>query len=142
VNAIERPATRGETLRCGFNQGIHLGSIKSGMSSIQFKIGFHYQDCYSTLFVYFNRRLWPTRATILGLYRPTSGTRTFSTRFAIRSCRRIGSRTSGDNLNKRPARKKDRTCANRATSHDAVGGLSELAIWAPNFCASSATALS
>jgi len=56
VNAIERPATRGETLRCGFNQGIHLGSIKSGMSSIQLKIGFHYQDCYSTLFVYFNRR--------------------------------------------------------------------------------------
>ena len=56
MNAIDRPATRGETFRCGFNQGIHLGSIKSGMSSIQFKIGFHYQDCYSTLIVYFNRR--------------------------------------------------------------------------------------
>jgi hypothetical protein len=40
VNAIDRSATRGETLRCGFNQGIHLGSIKGGMSSIQFKIGF------------------------------------------------------------------------------------------------------
>src|ERR1700751_4568230 len=26
------------------------------MSSIQFKIGFHYEDCLSTLFVYFNRR--------------------------------------------------------------------------------------
>ena len=56
MNAIERPATRGETFRCGFNQGINLGSIKSGMSSIQFKIGCHYQDCFSTLFVYFNRR--------------------------------------------------------------------------------------
>ena len=42
MNAIERPARRGETLRCGFNQGIHLGSIKSRMSSIHFKIGFHY----------------------------------------------------------------------------------------------------
>jgi hypothetical protein len=36
----------------------------------------------------------------------------------------------------------DIATANRATSHDAVGGLSELAIWAPNFCASSATVLS
>src|SRR6516164_7998645 len=26
------------------------------MSSIQFKIGCHYQDCFSPLFVYFNRR--------------------------------------------------------------------------------------
>jgi hypothetical protein len=26
------------------------------MSSIQFKIGFHYQDCLHTLFIYFNRR--------------------------------------------------------------------------------------
>ena len=41
MNAIDCPASRGETLRCGFNQGIHLGSIKSG-SGIQFKIGFHH----------------------------------------------------------------------------------------------------
>ena len=44
MNTIERPAARGETLRCGFNQGIYLGSVKSRMSSIQFKIGFHDQD--------------------------------------------------------------------------------------------------
>src|SRR5215208_7690557 len=56
VNAIYRPAARCETLRCRFNQGIYLGSIKSGMSSVQFKIGFHHQDCLRTLFVYFNRR--------------------------------------------------------------------------------------
>jgi hypothetical protein len=31
------------------------------------------------------------------------------------------------------------TCANRATSHDKVGGLSELALWVPNLLASSAT---
>src|SRR5215208_860378 len=38
VNAIYCPAARCETLRCRFNQGIYLGSIKSGMSSVQFKI--------------------------------------------------------------------------------------------------------
>ena len=56
VNAIDRSATRGEALRCGFNQGIHLGSIKGGIGSIQFKIGFHYQDCLHPIFIYFNRR--------------------------------------------------------------------------------------
>jgi integrase len=38
---------------------------------------------------------WPTLATTLAHCRLTSGTRTFSTRCATPSCRRIGSRTSG-----------------------------------------------
>jgi hypothetical protein len=56
VNAIYRPAAGCETLCRGFNQGIYLGGIETGTTSIQFKIGFHHQDCFNTLFVYFNRR--------------------------------------------------------------------------------------
>ena len=56
MNAINRSATRSKTLHCGLNQGINLGDIKSWIGSIQFKIGFHHQDCLHTIFVYFNRR--------------------------------------------------------------------------------------
>jgi|GEM_PF-2752364 hypothetical protein len=56
MNPINRSATRSKTLHCGINQGINLGNIKSGIGGIQFKIGFHYQDCLHTIFVYFNRR--------------------------------------------------------------------------------------
>ena len=49
MNAIYRPAAGCETLCCGFNQGIYLGSIKTRMTSIQFEIGFHHQDCFNTL---------------------------------------------------------------------------------------------
>ena len=48
VNAIYRPAAGCETLCCGFNQGIYLGGIETGTTSIQFKIGFHDQDCFHT----------------------------------------------------------------------------------------------
>src|ERR1700682_366467 len=56
MNAVNRSATRSKTLHCGLNQGINLGDIKSWIGSIQFKIGFHHQDCLHTIFVYFNRR--------------------------------------------------------------------------------------
>jgi hypothetical protein len=56
MNAIDRSATRSETLHRGINQGIDLGNIKGRMGSIQFKIGFHHQDCLHTILVYFKRR--------------------------------------------------------------------------------------
>jgi len=56
MNSINRSATRSKTIHCGINQGINLGNIKRGIGSIQFKIGFHYQDRLHTIFVYFNRR--------------------------------------------------------------------------------------
>ena len=56
MNAINCSATRRKTLHCGINQGINLDNVKSGISSIQFEIGFHHQHCLHTIFVYFNRR--------------------------------------------------------------------------------------
>ena len=41
---------------------------------------------------------WRTRGTTRGRFRPTSGTRTSSTRRATPNCRRRGSRTSGAEL--------------------------------------------
>jgi len=49
MNAINRSATRSKTLHCGINRGINLGNIKSGISSIQFKIGFHHRDSTPSL---------------------------------------------------------------------------------------------
>src|ERR1700724_1939070 len=56
MNPINRSATRSKALHGGLNQGIDLGDIKSRIGSIQFKIGFHHQDCLHTILVYFNRR--------------------------------------------------------------------------------------
>src|SRR3954447_25263926 len=56
MDAINRSATRRKTLHCRINQGIHLDSIETGFASIQFKISFHDQDCFHTLFVYFDCR--------------------------------------------------------------------------------------
>lgn len=56
MDAINRSATRRKTLHCGVNQSINLERIKAGIASIQFKIGFHHQDCFHPIFVDFNRR--------------------------------------------------------------------------------------
>jgi hypothetical protein len=56
MNAVDGSATPSKTLRCGINQGINLGNIKSRIGSVQLKIGFHDQDCLHTILVYFNRR--------------------------------------------------------------------------------------
>ncbi len=50
MNAINCSATRRKTLHCGINQGINLDNVKSGISSIQFEIGFHHQHCLHTIF--------------------------------------------------------------------------------------------